>query len=129
MIFVTYYLPYQQLTSGHTSTDSKTLHLIIYLSIALSSDSATEHLRRWGLDSVEGLKKAIIETSYNLKKAVNRGHSEIVEEETEKLAAMQQLLCDVSASPLHSPPTICSISSQNDIVEDEESTRLPNVRS
>jgi hypothetical protein len=95
---------------------------------ALSTDSVTELLEPWGFDSVESLRNAINETIDDLERAVSKGHSEIVEEETEKLATLQRLLCDISNIPRNVRPAFHSVSSQNEIAGNEALTSLPHVR-
>ena len=62
---------------------------------ALSTDSIAALLGPWGFDSVDSLKDAIVETTGYLTVATERGHTEIVAEESEKLSGMQSLLSDV----------------------------------
>ena len=62
---------------------------------ALSTNSVAAKLSPWGFDSIDSLKDAVSETTIDLATAINRGHSEIVAEESEKLREMQSLLSDV----------------------------------
>lgn len=98
-------------------------------SSALSTDYVAELLGPWGFDSINSLKNAIIETTDDLERAMKKGYSEIVAEEIEKLATMQQLLSDVSNTPRNVQPAFLSSSSQNEIAGAEVLPSLPSVRS
>jgi hypothetical protein len=103
-------------------------HNLLNLLSELSTDSVTDLLEPWGFDSVESLKNAIIETTGDLTRAVTKGHSEIVEEETEKLETLQRLLCDVSNIPRNMRPEFRSVSSQNETAGNDALSSLPDVR-
>ena len=92
----------------------------------LLTDGTTALLNSWGFDSIDSLRSAITETVSNLEIATAEGHTEIVAEETEKLAEMQDLLCEClkASSNNHQRQSV----SQIKVSQVEESTVPSLVR-
>ena len=89
---------------------------------ALRADPTISLLDSWGFDSIDSLRNAITKSVTDLEVATAEGHTGIVEEETEKLSYMRDLLCDVlsTSSNNHQRKT----ASQNKVSQVEEPTSL-----